>query len=240
MILMTVMMVLMVPLVASYSFNIPKVARPQAFYSSRTQLRETKDSQHEQSFTARPPSKRSSSSKVAMTSAAIDHTAPSRPTFERRMRDLVLGSPKTKKETGTKNLPSNVKVVKTLQEYKKVVGEEQEKIVVTRFYAPWCKACKAMQPVYYKLATKFTNVLFVDVPVTEENASLHQGLGVPSLPYGHIYSPTGGLVEELGITRKTISEFGQKLHAYVTGSCELGDMYTACPYPSAAAKQESS
>lgn len=77
---------------------------------------------------------------------------------------------------------------------------------------------------YYRLATKFTNVKFVEVPVNEENAALHQGLGVPSLPYGHIYSPSVGLVEELKISRPRISEFATKLQSYVVGSCELSNV----------------
>jgi hypothetical protein len=51
------------------------------------------------------------------------------------------------------------------------------------------------------------DVVFVDVPVTQENAVIHQGLGVPSLPFGHIYHPQEGLVEELKLTRKDIQEF---------------------------------
>lgn len=88
------------------------------------------------------------------------------------------------------------------------------------------------------MANTFTNVVFVEVPVTDENATLHQGLGVPSLPYGHIYHPTGGLVEELGIARKAISEFGHKLQTYVTGSCELKDMNPASPYPASSSEVE--
>jgi hypothetical protein len=62
------------------------------------------------------------------------------------------------------------------------------------------------------MATKYPDVIFVDVPVTNENANLHQGLGVPSLPFGHIYHPAAGLVEELRLTRKLFPEFAQALH----------------------------
>jgi thioredoxin-like negative regulator of GroEL len=58
------------------------------------------------------------------------------------MRDMVLTNDNKKKTRQTpSNLPSNVKMVTSLQEYKKVVGEETEKLVVARFYAPWCKVC---------------------------------------------------------------------------------------------------
>jgi hypothetical protein len=49
--------------------------------------------------------------------------------------------------------------------------------------------------------------MFVDVPVLESNSNLHQGLGVESIPFGHIYHPEEGLVEEKKLSRKTFSEF---------------------------------
>lgn len=68
-----------------------------------------------------------------------------------------------------------------------------------------------MAPAFYHLATKYKDTIFVDVPVTHENANLHQGLGVPSLPYGHIYQPGLGLVEELRMVKKQVPEFEEKL-----------------------------
>lgn len=65
------------------------------------------------------------------------------------------------------------------------------------------------------------DVVFVDVPVTQANAALHQGLGVPSLPYGHIYHPQSGLVEEMKLTRKDIPEFREKLKSYTEGNCDV-------------------
>ena len=62
--------------------------------------------------------------------------------FEDRMRDLVMGgrtNAAIPSENSDSKLPKNVKVVKTLDEYKKVVGGERDRIVVVRFFAPWCK-----------------------------------------------------------------------------------------------------
>ena len=128
-------------------------------------------------------------------------------------------------------LPSNVHEVTTLDEYKKIVGEESDQVVAVRFFAPWCKSCKAVEPLFYRMANQFPNVVFVDVPVTEKNTNLHQGLGVPSLPYGHIYHPNGGLVDESRMTKRHISSFARKVQSYVQGRCklqEVGD--TSDPY----------
>mmetsp|Transcript_6966 Transcript_6966/g.15933 ORF Transcript_6966/g.15933 Transcript_6966/m.15933 type:complete len:95 (-) Transcript_6966:148-432(-) len=80
------------------------------------------------------------------------------------------------------------------------------------------------------MANQCSKVLFVEVPVNENNAALHQGLGVQSLPFGHIYTPEGGLVEELRIARPYFPDFARKLMTYIKGSCELLDGDTASPY----------
>ncbi|KAL7536565.1 hypothetical protein ACHAXR_007242, partial [Thalassiosira sp. AJA248-18] len=98
------------------------------------------------------------------------------------------------------NKPANLRTVSTLEEYKEVLDEEKGKIVVVRFFATWCKACKAIQPSYYRMASIYPEMVFLEVPVTNENTNLHQGLEVPSLPYGHIYYPDAGLVEEMKIS----------------------------------------
>merc|ERR1711937_295368 len=131
--------------------------------------------------------------------------------FESRMRDLVLPKPRTR---DMRRLPANLEVVETIQDYKEVVADEEEGIVVVRFFAPWCKACKKVEPLFFHMATKYPNVVFVDVPITAENTNLHQALGVPTLPYGHIYHPEGGLVEELRIVRKFFPAFAHKLDCY--------------------------
>ena len=80
------------------------------------------------------------------------------------------------------------------------------------------QACKAVAPLFYHLATQYPDTIFVDVPVTPQNAALHQGLGVRSLPFGHIYHPQEGLVEEVKLTRKHMLEFRDKLDQYVRPS----------------------
>ncbi len=69
---------------------------------------------------------------------SLSSQAPSQ-SFERRMRDLVLGSPQTQQPPAREGLPPNVHVVENLQDYKKVVGDEEERIVAVRFYATYCR-----------------------------------------------------------------------------------------------------
>lgn len=146
--------------------------------------------------------------------------------FAKRMKNIIRKEEKqrnTKKRTTKSNnaAPKNLLRIKTLSDFKKVVGDEKERLVVVRWYAPWCKACKAIAPSFYRLAFQYPDVIFVDVPVTPENANLHQGLAVPSLPYGHIYHPTGKLVEELKISKKHFSNFATVLKTYVEQECSI-------------------
>jgi len=145
--------------------------------------------------------------------------------FQKRMRKLVVGKPASATEKNrmrrNKNTPENLRIVETLEEYKKVIKGNNDKIVVVRFYAPWCKACKAIAPAYYRLAGVYKNTLFLDIPVSPDNSNLHQGLGVPSLPFGHIYHPSGGLVEETKISKKYFPNFARVLKTYIEGICDV-------------------
>jgi len=114
------------------------------------------------------------------------------------------------------NVPTEVL---TIQDYKAVVADEKEQMVCVRFYAPWCKACKAVQQPFRKMCRENPSIKFVEVPLTKGNAFLHEGLGIPSLPYGHIYHPQAGLVEERKIKKKEFAEFKQVLATYVEGEC---------------------
>jgi len=149
--------------------------------------------------------------------------------FSDRMRNLVQRpakkpAVKITNTTGRKLLkPENMHVATTLDDYKLLVGDEKNTIVIVRFFATWCKACQAIGPSFYRLARQHPNIKFVEVPVTDTNVELHQGLNVPSLPFAHIYHPTGGLVEEMKISKKFFRSFEDVVQSYVDGCCDVID-----------------
>ena len=64
--------------------------------------------------------------------------------FAKRMKNIIRKEEKqrnTKKRTTKSNnaAPKNLLRIKTLSDFKKVVGDEKERLVVVRWYAPWCK-----------------------------------------------------------------------------------------------------
>ena len=100
----------------------------------------------------------------------------------------------------------------------------------------WCKACKAIESSYHRLPKEFpSSVKFVEVPLTKENAYLHKGLGVESLPFAHIYyndnridnngnenrTSSCRLVEELKIKKTRFSEFKRIIRSYVEKECKV-------------------
>lgn len=151
---------------------------------------------------------------------------PAKSNFQQRMKGLVKRGGASRRPVGQRAIdkPANLKTVTTLEDYKEALDSEEGKIVVARFFATWCKACKAIQPAYHRMAALYPHIVFLEVPVTNENANLHQGLDVPSLPYGHIYHPDAGLVEELKISKRYFRNLVRMVRWYDEGECQLDEL----------------
>jgi tRNA U34 5-carboxymethylaminomethyl modifying GTPase MnmE/TrmE len=131
----------------------------------------TEQQQQKRDNTNSPPSSYrrrflSASSKAAHAgNVALSSSSQSPISFESRMRDLVLGRQReeaaaiqqqqqhelyqeqqhvvTIKNSDRQRgaVPSNVKIINSVQDYKEIVGEEHEKPVIVRFFATYCKVC---------------------------------------------------------------------------------------------------
>jgi thiol-disulfide isomerase/thioredoxin len=156
--------------------------------------------------------------------------------FEKRMRKLVLSKPATKAPS---THPACVATITSLADYKQRVMDDSQgtRLTVVRFYADYCRACRAMTPAFYRLAQRHSAdnnendtthpndwgaaVRFAQVPVTSATTAIHQGLQVPSVPFGHVYHPTAGLVEEVRLRQSSLADFAKILESYMVGSCAL-------------------
>ena len=98
----------------------------------------------------------------------------------------------------------------------------------TSFYL---QACKAIQPSFYRMSALYPHITFLEVPVTNHNVNLHQGLEVPSLPYGHIYYPDAGLVEEMKISKKYFPGLVKNVRWYDEGLCGLDELIFRSLWP---------
>jgi len=131
------------------------------------------------------------------------------------------------------SIPDHIKNVysaTTLGEYKRLLIEQQDKLIVTRFYMTNCKACLAMTPSFYRLVRSKPNVIFVDIPISKENKDIHLQLGVETVPFAHIHHPAFGLVEERKISRKHWDEFEGIVQSYIDGECDVTKMDCSNPF----------
>jgi len=165
----------------------------------------------------------------------IHDQSPPSPSFDQRMREQLKRYQSSQRSTrrtpssnssssSTTSLSQLVPDVRSIQEYKEALDKagEDDKMLAVLWYSPWCKACKAVMPGIRTLAKRHPDVQFIKVPVLEENASLHQGLDVPSVPYLHLYtSEDPRLVEEKKMTRKRLSGFQKCLCDYEKEYCSL-------------------
>lgn len=145
------------------------------------------------------------------------------PNIRARLGLRDTSTPPRAKSTTTpkKATPSKIKEVLDIQQYKTEVADVRGQMVCVRFYAPWCKSCKSIEASFRRLPGDFPGIKFVEVPITKDNAYLHKGLGVPSLPFGHVYDPSVGLVEERKINKKVFGDFKQVLRNYVNRECPV-------------------
>lgn len=174
------------------------------------------------SLFSRPRSQSSAwSSSLAYSSTAdppLDHNGAASRSFAQRMRETVLQQ-QQQQPKGT--VPrSHIKQVTTLPEFRAVVCDCNQ-IVAVQWTAPWCRACQTVAPAFARLGAKYQNVRYVAVPSDKADGNLHVGFGIASVPYGHIYHPTAGLVEELRLKPQSFAAFERILHSYVLGSCAL-------------------
>mmetsp|Transcript_5197 Transcript_5197/g.11402 ORF Transcript_5197/g.11402 Transcript_5197/m.11402 type:complete len:225 (-) Transcript_5197:187-861(-) len=146
---------------------------------------------------------------------AVDKKKKSSSDFQNRMKNTLVQRLRRSDAT-TRYQPANVKIVTSLEEFANVIeqGRRDDKVVVAQFYADWCRKCHTLRPSFARAANSHPRVIFVNVPVLNTNSNLHQGLGVKSVPFGHIYHPENGLVEETKLSRKTFSEFESLVEMY--------------------------
>ncbi|KAK9814831.1 hypothetical protein WJX72_012322 [[Myrmecia] bisecta] len=93
----------------------------------------------------------------------------------------------------------NMHTVSSVAEFKQHMKQarSQNKLIVTKYFAPWCHACRSLYPKLQQLARQNSEVLFIKVNAGEpELHKLCEQLGVDRLPYFHFYKGEEGLVSQ--------------------------------------------
>lgn len=73
--------------------------------------------------------------------------------------------------------------ITTIEDLKRYIkaGEESRRNVVVEFYAEWCGACKAMRPIYDRLAATHPSVICLKANV-DKAKDLSARAGIHSMP----------------------------------------------------------
>jgi thiol-disulfide isomerase/thioredoxin len=139
--------------------------------------------------------------------------------FQNRMRRIATEPVYQGIETGH---PSVRRITSLAQFRDDIASGKGNNLKVVRFFADYCRACRAMTAPFYRLAqTKDGEMIsWYEVPATSETTKIIRGLSVPSVPYCQIYQD-GLLVEELRLKKQFLSDFTQILESYEEGICRL-------------------
>ena len=106
--------------------------------------------------------------------------------------------------------------VESLEDYNALLAQSSESnnIVVIKFHASFCRACKAMAPKFRQLAKQYESkpIQFAEVELFG-NRDLCKALGIKRVPSVHFYSDTNK-VEDFVCGPKKISLLKERLHDY--------------------------
>ena len=106
-------------------------------------------------------------------------------------------------------------------------GYKADQLVVVDFFAPWCRACKAVFPKFKKLCVENPDVRFLAINF-DENKGLARGLGVKVLPFFHFYRGSEGRVGAFSASVSKVAKLREAIEDYKSPRCFL-DEFPASP-----------
>lgn len=143
-------------------------------------------------------------------------SCPWKPPLPKTQSDWWLGGPENLVEAESEDA-----VFQMLASAANWGPENERRLVVFEFYAPWCHGCKAQFPKLKQIAGQNPNVLFVKI-----NFDKHHGfckrLGVSGLPMVMFFSGAAGKVEAFNCNISKISLLREKLKKHSAPQCSLG------------------
>eukprot|EP00904_Undaria_pinnatifida_P001857 jgi/Undpi1/11672/HiC_scaffold_36.g13967.m1 len=107
-----------------------------------------------------------------------------------------------------------VQRIRSNADYLEALRGNERSLVVIKFFAPWCRSCKAMDVKYRKLAAQNQNVKFFEIDVNE-SPELKKALGVRSVPTVKLHAGSLGQVANFTCGPRKVPELERKI-----GLCE--------------------
>ena len=118
------------------------------------------------------------------------------------------------------DLPQNFTHISTVQELVDELAAGADQLVVVDFFAPWCRACKALFPKFKKLCVEHSDVKFIGVNF-DENKGLARSLGVKVLPFFHFYRGAEGRVGAFTASVSKVNRLREAIEDYKSDRCFL-------------------
>jgi thioredoxin 1 len=91
-------------------------------------------------------------------------------------------------------------------------AKDENKVVVIKFFASWCRACKAMAPKISRVAEDWPDIEFYEI-MFDDNKKLCKSLGIKILPFVEIVAGTAGKVESFSCGPSKISQLQARARA---------------------------
>lgn len=115
----------------------------------------------------------------AMTLAAVG-----RPPAAASPSDPNSGPPASSAAVSASAPAEVVKPITSFDEYMEMLTESAERVAVLKFFAPWCRSCRAIAPKVVRLAHEFPEILFYEIDYEANKVRLGCCLGVLPLRAG--------------------------------------------------------
>ena len=85
-------------------------------------------------------------------------------------------------------------------------------MIVIKFHASWCRACKAMAPKLARIADDWPDIEFYEI-MFDDNKKLCKSLGIKILPFVEIVAGSAGKVESFSCGPSKISQLQARARA---------------------------
>mmetsp|Transcript_9356 Transcript_9356/g.28188 ORF Transcript_9356/g.28188 Transcript_9356/m.28188 type:complete len:162 (-) Transcript_9356:174-659(-) len=114
---------------------------------------------------------------------------------------------------------SPVWLVADEDDFDRIIDESEDEVVVLKVFAPWCRACAKLAPMYEAIAPQYPNLKFTEVNFAE-NRDLCRRLGVKAMPTFQFFDKSAGRVENFSCGPKRFPELVERLQQFEKGYCQ--------------------
>ena len=118
-----------------------------------------------------------------------------------------------------------ITTIETTEDYHALIEQAtaENRIVVIKFYASWCRACKAMAPKFGRVAEDWPAIEFHEI-LFDNNKKLCKSLGIKILPFMEIVAGSRGKIDSFTCGPSKISLLQSKLEDTSSKYCDVDDI----------------